>query len=46
MCDAWFVDDTLFHQIFSILGAVHQVGVNRKVQVVSFAFVHVLLENK
>ncbi|XP_051164850.1 uncharacterized protein LOC127283797 [Leptopilina boulardi] len=52
MCDVWFVDGTfktapsLFFQLFSILGAVTQIGVNRKPQTVGLPFVHALLENK
>lgn len=36
----------MFYQLFSVLGAVHQVGVNRKPQVVGLPFVHALLKNK
>lgn len=51
-CETWFVDGTfktsptLFYQLFSILGAAHQVGVNRQRQVVGLPFVHALLQNK
>lgn len=51
-CETWFADGTfktspsLFYQLFSILGAAYQVGVNRKPQVVGLPFVHALLENK
>ena len=51
-CSTWFLNGTfktapaLFFQIFSILGAVTQVGINRKSQTVGLPLVHALLENK
>lgn len=51
-CNVWFVDGTfktapsVFFQLFSILGAVTQVGINRKPQTIGLPFVHALLENK
>ena len=51
-CDVWFVDGTfktaptIFFQLFSVLGAVTQVGTNRQPQIIGLPFVHALLENK
>ena len=51
-CKVWYVDGTfksapsIFYQLFSVLGAVTQTGVNRKPQTVGLPFVWALLERK
>lgn len=48
----WFADGTfktaptIFVQLFSILGAVTQTGINNKPQTIGLPFVHALLQNK
>lgn len=50
--EVWFADGTfktapsIFFQLFSILGAVSQVGINHKPQTIGMPLVHALLQNK